>query len=156
VAARCINKLGGEGRRLSAGLILRDVLPSEVLLRMREQVPHGVVRSGRSSRLEPRGPSAHHIHHSQGIASLAFDSYLSIDLPFCIVSPMSSRPLSRQCLRWASISNVTTPPSGPRISCFSRSTVSVALAPRSASSNSFSRSSGEALTGRMPFLKQVL
>ncbi len=47
-----------------------------------------------------------------------------------------------QCLRKASISNLTTPPSGPWISCFSRSIDSVALAPRSASSNSFSRSSG--------------
>jgi hypothetical protein len=34
--------------------------------------------------------------------------------------------------------------------------VSVALAPRSASSNSLSRSSGETRIGRMPFLKQLL
>ena len=34
--------------------------------------------------------------------------------------------------------------------------VSVALAPRSASSNSFSRSSGDTLIGNMPFLKQLL
>ena len=34
---------------------------------------------------------------------------------------MSSRPLSMQCLRCASISNLTVPPSGPWISCFSRS-----------------------------------
>ena len=58
-----------------------------------------------------------------------------------MVSPMSSRPLIRQCLRNGSISNLTLPPSGPRISWFGRSMVSVALAPRSASSNSLSRSS---------------
>ena len=61
-----------------------------------------------------------------------------------------------QCLRNASISNFTTPPSGPRISCFSRSMERVALAPRSASSNSFSRSAGDTLIGSTPFLKQLL
>ena len=48
------------------------------------------------------------------------------------------------------------PPSGPRISWFGRSMVSVALEPRSASSNSFFRSSGDTVIGRMPFLKQLL
>ena len=48
------------------------------------------------------------------------------------------------------------PPSGPRISLASRSTVSVALEPREASSISFSRSSGLTVTGKMPFLKQLL
>src|SRR5476649_2822317 len=52
-----------------------------------------------------------------------------------------------QCLRWASISNLTVPPSGPWISCFSRSMESVALEPRSASSNNFSRSSGDTRIG---------
>ena len=58
-----------------------------------------------------------------------------------MVRPMSSRPFIRQCLRNASISNFTVPPSGPRISWAPRSIDSVALAPRSASSNSLSRSS---------------
>ena len=35
-----------------------------------------------------------------------------------MVSPMSSRPLSSACLRCGSMSNLTRPPSGPRISCF--------------------------------------
>ena len=74
--------------------------------------------------------------HTHGRAAFVFASKSSMALALTMVSPISSRPLSRQCLRWASISNFTTPPSGPRISCFSRSTVSVALAPRSASSNS--------------------
>ena len=41
---------------------------------------------------------------------------------------MSSSPFSRQCFRNGSISSLITPPSGPRISCASRSTVKVALA----------------------------
>ena len=39
---------------------------------------------------------------------------------------------------------------------FWRSMLKVAFAPRSASSKSFSRFSGETLIGRMPFLKQLL
>ena len=72
------------------------------------------------------------------------------------VSPMSSRPFNRQWRLKSSRSNVTTPPSGPRISLASRSIDRVALAPRSASSNSFSRSSGLTLIGSTPFLKQLL
>src|SRR5262249_2921394 len=94
--------------------------------------------------------------HAQGRAAAAFCSKLLILSVLSMVRPMSSRPLSRQCLRYGSISNLTPPPSGPRISCFSRSTVRVALAPRSASSNSFSRFSADTCTGRMPFLQQLL
>src|SRR5262249_48150339 len=94
--------------------------------------------------------------HTHGLAAFDLLSKLSILLLLIIVWPISSSPLSRQCLRCGSMSNFTTPPSGPRISCFARSIESVALAPRSASSNSFSRSSGETLIGRMPFLKQLL
>ena len=42
--------------------------------------------------------------HAHGRAALAFDSKSSICFAFTIVRPMSSRPFSRQCLRWASIS----------------------------------------------------
>ncbi len=54
---------------------------------------------------------------------LACDSFskASILSAFSSVSPMSSRPFSRQCLRLASMSNLIVPPSGPWISCFSRS-----------------------------------
>src|SRR5579863_10019095 len=63
--------------------------------------------------------------YTQGRAALAFASKLSILPRFCMVTPISSRPLSSACLRCGSMSNLTTPPSGPRISCFSRSTISV-------------------------------
>ena len=49
-----------------------------------------------------------------------------------------------------------TPPSGPLISWFSRSTVMVAFAPREASSSSLSISLCGSVIGRMPFLKQLL
>ena len=56
-----------------------------------------------------------------------------------MVSPISSRPLSRQWRLNSSRSNLTTPPSGPRISLASRSIETVALEPREASSSSFSQ-----------------
>src|SRR6185503_3438700 len=72
-----------------------------------------------------------------------------------MVRPISSQPLSRHCLRNSSTSNLIMPPSGPRISCFSRSIEMMALEPRSASSISLSISDWGSLIGRMPFLKQL-
>ena len=106
----------------------------------------------RAGRTRSRGTKP----HAQGRAALDFSSKLSILVCFCLVRPMSSRPLSMQCLRCGSMSNLTTPPSGPRISCFSRSIDSVALAPRSASSNSFSRSSGTDLDRQHAVLEAVV
>ena len=53
----------------------------------------------------------------------------SIASAFSSVRPISSRPSIRQRLRNGSMSNLITPPSGPLISCASRSTVSAAFAP---------------------------
>ena len=80
--------------------------------------------------------------HRQGWAAADFCSCASIADASTKVRPMSSRPSIRHCLRNGSISNLTIPPSGPRISCAGRSTVSVAFAPRSASSWSLARSCG--------------
>ena len=115
----------------------------------------------RSRRRQRRAPASSDAGHAPILRPTAarpstLSSKLSILSFFSLVRPMSSRPLSMQCLRCGSMSNFTTPPSGPRISCFSRSIDSVALAPRSASSNSFSRSSGLTLIGSTPFLKQLL
>ena len=71
----------------------------------------GPAGCGRASRPES---------HAHARAVLDVSSKCSILSFLTMVSPMSSRPLSRQCLRCASISNLTTPPSGPRISCFSQ------------------------------------
>ena len=106
-------------------------------------------------RVKP-GNDARRCPHAQGRAALAFCSKLPIFSLLTMVRPISSRPLSRQCLRCGSISNFTTPPSGPRISCLTRSTVSVALAPRSASSNSFSRSCGRDLHRQDAVLEAVV
>src|SRR6185503_15671227 len=64
-----------------------------------------------------------------------------------MVRPISSQPLSRHCLRNSSTSKWITPPSGPRISCFSRSTEITALAPRIASSINLSTSDWGSLMG---------
>ena len=66
---------------------------------------------------------------------------LSICGFFSIVSPISSRPLSRQCLRKGSMVERDHAAVGPADFLALRSMVSVALAPRSASSMSFFRSS---------------
>ncbi len=100
-------------------------------------------------------PNFRRARHAQARSS-SFFSKVSMAAPFCIVRPMPSRPLSRQCLRKGSMSNLTVPPSGPRISWFSRSIVSVALAPRSASSNSFSRFSGDDHDGQNAVLEAVV
>ena len=75
---------------------------------------------------------------------------------FSSVRPISSRPSIRQRLRNGSMSKWITPPSGPLICWFSRSTVMVALPPREASSSSLSISLCGRSIGRMPFLKQLL
>ena len=75
---------------------------------------------------------------------------------FCSVSPISSRPSIRQCLRNGSMSNLITPPSGPLISCARRSTVIRRWPRGTASSISLSISSCGSAIGRMPFLKQLL
>ncbi len=59
--------------------------------------------------------------HRQGWAAADFVSCASIADASTKVRPMWSRPSIRHCLRKASISNLTTPPSGPRISCAGKS-----------------------------------
>src|SRR6185436_3921191 len=93
---------------------------------------------------------------SQGCDSFCFCSKSSISDFFSMVRPMSSRPSSRQRLRKGSMSKWTVPPSGPLISCFSRSISMMALEPRLASSISLSITSFGTLIGKMPFLKQLL
>src|SRR5262249_36926977 len=93
---------------------------------------------------------------SHGWFIRCFSSNASIAGPFSKVRPTSSRPCKRQRLRNGSMSNLMQPPSGPLISCFSRSMLTMALAPRSASSMSLSTSACGSWTGRMPFLKQLL
>src|SRR5260370_11881889 len=104
------------------------------------------------------GPTAAALAHdqSQGWLSRFFSSKEAIDGAFCKVSPTSSRPLSRQCLRKGSTSNLTTPPSGRVIVWPARSMVSRALAPFLASSISSSTHCCGRLIGRMPVLKHVI
>ena len=63
-----------------------------------------------------RPNSLREIGQAHGLAAAAFSSKDRIALSFLSVNPTSSRPFRRQCLRNGSISNLTVPPSGPRIS----------------------------------------
>mmetsp|Transcript_1696 Transcript_1696/g.4479 ORF Transcript_1696/g.4479 Transcript_1696/m.4479 type:complete len:431 (+) Transcript_1696:272-1564(+) len=88
--------------------------------------------------------------------SFAAFSYASILAPFCKVSAMSSRPLSRQCLRKASISKTMGAPPGRVMVCEGRSTLSAEPGDLVAVASSSSTVAAGRTIGRMPFLKQLL
>src|SRR5260221_2947954 len=162
--ARC----GRRGGRPPSGSISRRLSALPSASRRLPPLPSLPLKGGGPERCNPRprlrervgvggGPPTHVIHdQSQGWLSRFFSSKEAIDGAFCKVSPTSSRPLSRQCLRKGSTSNLTTPPSGRVIVWPARSMVSRALAPFLASSISSSTTCCGSLIGRMPFLKQLL
>src|SRR6056297_3049095 len=93
---------------------------------------------------------------TQGRSCADFASKLSIAPTFSNVRPMSSNPLSRQCLRHVSTSNAKAVPSAVVTVCASRSTVIRAFWPFSASFIRISTCSCGSAMGRIPFLKQLL
>src|SRR6185437_6708107 len=129
--------------------------PLEALERQRVQLVRPVQRDGHQTVLRVAQDCVAH-RHAHGISRLCLVSKSEIFGSSRSVSPISSQPFSRHCLRYGSISNAMQPPSGPRISCFSRSIEITALAPRSASSISLSISSCGSAMGKIPFLKQLL
>ena len=92
---------------------------------------------------------------SQGHSSLLLCSNVSIEVPLCIVSAISSNPFSRQCLRKGSVmKGIAALPFGRLTSCFSRSTSSSSPAP--ASSANARQFSSDRETGSMPFCIELL
>mmetsp|Transcript_464 Transcript_464/g.1511 ORF Transcript_464/g.1511 Transcript_464/m.1511 type:complete len:301 (-) Transcript_464:1415-2317(-) len=101
-------------------------------------------------------PAAYPAPSSHGVLRVRADSNFAIDSTFCSVSPISSRPLSRQCLRKASTSNLIgagAPSPLTVMVCASRSTEKAWCA--MAAAISVSTSALGSVMGSMPFLKQL-